>query len=111
MPDASQAMLRLEPHMIPALRTAFDTARSDLASTMRAFGGDALMTEAWLGDPVSEQAMIDYHAIVSGSSTSAHECLLAYESELVAIRDTLADMEATYRRTEGDVAELWGRRA
>ena len=42
---------------------------------------------------------------------SAYAALRLYEKELIATRDQLRQMEADYRRVEGDNAELWGRRA
>ncbi len=38
-----------------------------------------------------------------------YAALVAYEAELLRVRDTLQLMEDEYRRTEGDNAELWGR--
>ncbi len=110
MPERPQAALRLEPHMIPALRAAFADALDQLAPQLRRFTQDAYIAEPWMGDPISQAIAMEHNArAVGGGADSAYECLLAYEAELVKVRDALAQMEAEYRRTEGDNAALWGR--
>ena len=41
--------------------------------------------------------------------TGPYAALVAYEAELIKIRDNLQLLEDHYRRTEGDNAALWGR--
>jgi hypothetical protein len=43
------------------------------------------------------------------STDGPYAALVAYEAELLRVRDTLQQMEDEYRRAEGDNAELWGR--
>ncbi len=50
-----------------------------------------------------------YNRYVMDSSTGPYAALVAYEAELLNVRDTLKLMEDEYRRTEGDNAQLWGR--
>ena len=42
---------------------------------------------------------------------SSYQSLQQYRAELTHIHDTLQQMEDHYRRTEGDNAALWGRKA
>jgi uncharacterized protein YukE len=42
---------------------------------------------------------------------SSYQSLEQYRAELARIHDTLQQMEDHYRRTEGDNAATWGRRA
>ena len=50
-----------------------------------------------------------YNDHVMRADTGPYAALVAYESELLRVRETLKQMEDEYRRTEGDNAELWGR--
>lgn len=109
MPERPQAALRLEPHTIPALRAAFADAVDQLAPQLLRFAQDAYIAEPWMGDPTSLALAMEHNARAVGGVDSAYECLLAYEAELVKVRDALARMEDEYRRTEGDNAALWGR--
>lgn len=109
MPERPQVGLRLEPHMIPALRAAFDEAVETLTSQLKSFRQDGYIEKPWMGDPVSSMVLSPYNANFAGSPTSAYECLTAYQDELTKVRDTLSQMEDAYRRTEGDDAALWGR--
>jgi hypothetical protein len=43
--------------------------------------------------------------------TSSYQSLVAYRNELTRVHETLQQMEDHYRRTEGDNAALWGRKA
>ena len=57
-----------------------------------------------------EAALIDYPPVTLRLSPQALPAMrAAYERELIRVRDRIADMEADYRRTEGDNVELWGR--
>lgn len=63
----------------------------------------------WLGDEISLEVRDFYNRHVMSSTDGPYAALVAYEAELLRVRDTLQQMEDEYRRTEGDNAELWGR--
>ena len=53
MSTRQQDVLRLEPHMIPELRAAFDSALSDLGQALVDLGNRGYLPTAWLGDETS----------------------------------------------------------
>ena len=109
MPDQSHAVLRVAPHQIPALRAAFLAAATSMGDQLALLRQEGQVSEPWLGDPVSAtvKLMYDAHVMSPSGSTLAH--LTAYRDELVRVHETLGQMEADYRRAEGDNAALWGR--
>lgn len=109
MNDRPQDVLRLQPHMIPALRATFQSAMNqvtDAASTLRRDGN---LSQPWLGDEVSAEVAAHYTRRALDDSDSSYQALVAYLDELRRVHDTLAHMEAEYRRTDGDDATQWGR--
>ena len=111
MSDQPTAILRVEPHAIPALRAAYTRALNDLRPLMRQMESQAYIQEPWMGDPISIAVMQLYNGRFASGDNSPRAQLLRYEAELRRVVDALTRMEAEYRRTEGDNAELWGRLA
>jgi hypothetical protein len=111
MSDRRQATLRVESHMLPALRAAFADGVQQLRSRLRVFAQDGFIAQPWMGDPLTKALTVGYNARAVDGPGSAYECLLAYETELVKIRDQLTQMEAGYHRHETDVAASFGRQA
>jgi hypothetical protein len=103
------ATLRIEPSTIPAVRTAFEDALSDLRAHLQRLRWDGYIPEPWLGDPVSAEVAQTYNRTVMEAADGPYAAMVALEAELLRIRDTLQAMEDDYRRTEGDNAALWGR--
>jgi hypothetical protein len=101
--------LRLEPHAIPAVRAAIDDALYELGPQLVRLQRDGYIPEPWLGDPVSAQVANHYNERVMNAPDGPYAALVAYEAELIKVRDTLQQLEDHYRRTEGDNAALWGR--
>jgi hypothetical protein len=101
--------LRVEPQAIPAIRLAFDDALADLSEQLRRVRNEGYLGEPWLGDEISLEVRDFYNRHVMDSTDGPYAALVAYEAELLRVRDTLQQMEDEYRRTEGDNAELWGR--
>jgi hypothetical protein len=101
--------LRIEPRAIPAIRLAFDDALADLSEQLRRVRNEGYLGEPWLGDEISLEVRDFYNRHIMDSTDGPYAALVAYEAELLRIRDTLQQMEDEYRRTEGDNAELWGR--
>jgi hypothetical protein len=109
--ERPHAVLRLEPHRIPALRSAFDEAAASIRDELARLGHEGLLPGPWLGDPVSAAVAAAYHEQIMNGPGSAYAHLTAYHGELVAAVRALEEMEAAYRRTEGANAALWGHRA
>ncbi len=111
MSERQQAVLRLQPHMIPALRGAFSTALQQVEAVLVQLGRAGYLPKPWLGDEVSTEVAAHYSARAMEGPESSFQSLQQYRAELTRIHDTLARMEDHYRRTEGDNAATWGREA
>jgi hypothetical protein len=109
--ERPQAILHVEPHAIPRLREAVAEAAAQVETLIIQVRDSAYIHEPWMGDPVSYAIARLYNGRFASGPNSPYELLVAYGSELARTRDTLAEMEDRYRRTEGDNAELWGRMA
>ncbi len=89
--------------------SAFDDALADIGEQLRRLRNEGYLGEPWLGDEISLEVRDFYNRHVMDSTDGPYAALVAYEAELLRVRDTLQRMEDEYRRTEGDNAELWGR--
>lgn len=110
MPDYPPVTLQLSPQALPAMRAAHDRALADLGRELQKLAEVGHLKGPWLGDPVSAQTVEFYNARVMEAPDGPYAALLAYQQELVRVRDRIADMESDYQRTEGENVELWGRR-
>ena len=100
MSERPEAVLKIEPHQLPALRAAFLSASNEMNQELGALYREGRIAAPWLGDPVSSTVKDIYDAHVMGAGTdSAFGHLIAYRDELVRVHDNLAQMEAEYRRT------------
>jgi uncharacterized protein YukE len=109
--DRRQDVLRLQPHMIPALRAEFRSAVDEISSAMTNLKRNAYLAAPWLGDEVSSEVATYYATRALDGPASSYQSLLAYRDELIRVHDTLQQMEDDYRRTEGDNAARWGQKA
>ena len=109
MPEAPAVRLRVEPHAIPAARAAFDDAATEVGQHVARLRREGYLGDPWLGDEISLEVRDFYNRHVMDSTDGPYAALVAYEAELLRVRDTLAQMEDQYRRTEGENAALWGR--
>jgi hypothetical protein len=105
------SVLRLQPHMIPALRAAFSSAVNQVEAALVNLGRAGHLPTPWLGDEVSEEVAAHYTHRAMDAPDSSFKSLQQYRAELARIHDALQRMEDDYRRTEGDNEALWGRRA
>ena len=111
MPERQQDVLRLQPQMIPAVRAEFRAAVDHISSALTNLKRNAYLAAPWLGDEVSGEVADHYTDRALDGVGSSYQSLLAYRDELTRIHDTLQQMEDDYRRTEGDNAARWGRKA
>jgi hypothetical protein len=100
---------RVEPRTLPQLRAAFEDALAGIGEQLRRLQNEGYLGDPWLGDEISLEVRDFYNRHVMDSTDGPYAALVAYEAELLRVRDTLAQMEDQYRRTEGENAELWGR--
>ena len=105
MSTRQQDVLRLEPHMIPELRAAFDSALSELGQALIDLGNRGYLPTAWLGDETSAAVAAHYTRRAMEQPDSSYRALLEYEAELTRVRDTLQRMEDHDRHTEEAAAD------
>lgn len=105
------ALLRVVPSAIPTVCEAIERTLAELGPHLGRMRQEAYIYEPWLGDPVSEHVRLTYNAMVMDAPDGPFQALVAYEKQLVSVRDQLASAEAEYRRTEGENSDLWGRLA
>ncbi len=91
------------------MRVAFDEALASIRHQLIRLQNEGYLGEPWLGDEMSLEVRDFYNRRVMDGADGPYSALVAYEAELLNVRDTLQRMEDEYRRTEGDNAELWGR--
>src|SRR5881227_168993 len=105
------ATLHLQPHTLPSVRAELEGALDELGIQLARLTRAAFIPEAWMGDRISEDVRVFYNQTVIESPAGPMAALIAYQTELTRIRDSVKAMEDHYRRTEGDNAALWGRQA
>jgi hypothetical protein len=105
------SVLRLQPHMIPTLRATLGTALDRIGEALGRLRRGGVLSEPWLGDEASNDVAAHYTRRAMDEPTSSYQSLVAYRNELTRVHETLQQMEDHYRRTEGDNAALWGRKA
>lgn len=91
------------------MRIAYEEALDALRRQLRRLQNEGYLGAPWLGDEMSLEVRDFYNRHVMDAVDGPYAALVAYEAELLRVRDTLQQMEDEYRRTEGDNAELWGR--
>ena len=111
MVERQQDVLRLQPHMIPAFRASLAGALDQLDGALVHLRQKAHLPAPWMGDEVSGEVAAHYMQRAVDGPESSYGSLVAYRDELTRVHDTLQQMEDDYRRTEGDNAALWGRKA
>ena len=111
MGEEQRDVLRLQPHMIPATRTALRSALDQLNEAIIGLSRRGYLAAPWLGDESSSEVAAHYTNRSMDDADSALQALRRYHGELSRTHDTLQRMEDDYRRTEGDNAALWGLRA
>jgi hypothetical protein len=102
-------VLRVAPHALPDLRAALDTVLAELRPVLQRMRYEGWIREPWRGDSESHRMWQSYNRKVMTAEDGPFKAMLAYEGQLVAVRDRLVEIEEAYRRTEGDNSDLWGR--
>jgi hypothetical protein len=105
-PVPSSVTLNVQPEALPAVRAAFEDALTELQGQLLRLNQGGFIPRPWLLDPVSEETRVFYNTTVMEAGDGSLSALLAYQTELTRILESLKAMEDNYSRTEGDVAGL-----
>ncbi len=104
MVEQQQALLRLEPHMVPELRMHFRDAVDLVSTALTELKRNGYLATPWLGDEVSSAVAGHYMRRALEEADSSYQALLTYRDELTRVHDTLQRMEDEYHRTDHHVA-------
>lgn len=107
MSDRPRAVLRIEPEMIPQLRTLFRECLDLLDDKLAGLRREGRMEEPWMHDPVSIRMKELYNTSVMDAPEGGYSMLRVYQQELQNTFDALGRMEEEYRRTEEVNAALF----
>jgi hypothetical protein len=105
--DRQTDVLRLQPHMIPALRAAFASAANQVEAALVKLGQGGYLSGPWLGDDASKEVAAYYTQRAMDDPDSSHQSLQQYRAELGRVHDTLQQMEADYLRNENQTADAF----
>lgn len=114
MTDALQypaSVLVVGPGAVARLRTAIDDTLDELGPLLELMQREGHMPEPWLGDSASYATWAVYTERVMGAPDGPFRAMVAYERQLVAIRDRLGEIERAYAENEATTGELFGDRA
>ena len=111
MVERQEAVLRLQPHMIPALREAVGAAVDQVGNALIGLNRRGYLVEPWLGDESSKEVAAFYTSRAMSEPDSSYQSLVAYHSELRRVHDTLQRMEDEYHRRDHDASTDLERRA
>ncbi len=105
------AVLRVSPDVLPELRRAVEGTLKELSPHLERMVDEGFLPEPWLGDPVSAESYRVYNEHVMSAPDGPFHALLAYERQLVAISERLAQIQRNYDEAEAANADLVGRMA
>jgi len=111
LPDYSGSSqgLKIEPSAIPAARKVFEDAITVLDAQLKDTKV-ALEAKQWAQDPVSKETAEKFNRdTFSAGDSAALTAIMAYREQLDGVVTQLTQIEATYRRVEGDNVASWGR--
>jgi hypothetical protein len=97
-------LLHVQPDAIPAVRAAFEEALTELRPHIQRLQQDAVIPQPWLGDITSAEVVTHYTERVIKADQGPLAAMLAYQDELTRILDNLKAIEASYPRTDGEIA-------
>ena len=107
MEDRPIDVLRLQPDMIPTLRATFSRAVDQVEQVLLKLSREGYLPSPWLGDEISKNVAAHYTRRAMDDPDSSYRALHQYRDELRRVHDTLQQMEADYRRTEGATAQTF----
>jgi hypothetical protein len=103
--ERQQAVLHLQPDMIPTLRASFAAALDQLDEALGRLRRSGMLAHPWLGDEASSEVAAHYTRRAMEAPDSSYRSLQQYRAELSRVHDTLQRMEDQYRSTDRDAAD------
>jgi cytochrome c oxidase assembly factor CtaG len=107
--EQTHTVLRLQQHVVPALRAEFDSAIAQISTALVDLRSRGYLAAAWLGDETSAEVADHYTRRTFDEPDSSYSALVGYLAELTHVRDTLQRMEDQYRSTDRDTADRYRR--
>ena len=104
-------VLRVTPDVLPELRKVVDRTLQELSPHLELMQKEAFLPQPWLGDPISHESYRVYNEHVMGAPDGPFHALLAYERQLVAISERLAQIQRNYDEAEAANGDLVRRMA
>lgn len=107
--SGSKQGLKVEPSAIPAARKVFEDALEKLETQLRDTR-TSLHAKQWAMDPVSKETAEKFNRdTFDAGDSAALTAIIAYRDQLHGVVTQLTQIEATYKRVEGDNVASWGR--
>jgi len=101
---SGQGNLKLEPHMIPKLRQAFQSALDQLKPLTQGGPEQFRMNSFAMGDDASKDFQAAFNTIASDGPESAAKSLKEYGQRLEGVLKQLGDIEHAYQNNEHETA-------
>lgn len=107
--SGSQQKLQVDPSAIPEAKKVFVAALDKLDAQLTGSEHE-LRAKQWATDPVSRETAEKFNQdTFEAGDQAALTAIKAYREQLRGVVDQLTQIEATYRRVEGDNVAAWGR--
>jgi len=103
--ERQQAVLQLQPHMVPSLRATFSAALDQLDDALGHLRRSGVIAQPWLGDEISSEVAAHYTRRAMEAPDSSYQALQQYRAELACVHDTLQRMEDQYLHTDQATAD------
>jgi len=101
---SGQSDLKLEPHMIPKLREAFQSALEQLRPLSQGGQGGFRMTSPAMADAASKDFQVAFNTATSDGPESAAAALTDYRQRLEGVLKQLGEIERAYANNEHQTA-------
>jgi hypothetical protein len=99
-----QGDLKLEPHMIPRLRQAFQSALDQLRPLTEGGQGSFRMTKPVMADAASTEFQAAFNRLTTDGPQSAESALREYARRLEIALKQLGDIQQAYDKNERETA-------
>lgn len=107
--SGSQQKLQVNPAAIPEAKKVFVAALDKLEAQLSGSEFE-LRAKQWATDPISKETADKFNRdTFEAGDQAALTAIKAYRDQLRGVVDQLTQIEATYRRVEGDNVAAWGR--
>ena len=103
MAEPTGALLRVAPHKLPDLITAYTNASTKMTPLLNNLLRRGRVPEPWTHDPHSENLQWTFNQWAVDAPDSVYNSLVLYQQELDNVVVNLRAMHAEYERTENGV--------